>query len=111
VLDVGDTDNYTALPRFPKVSQDITLKVPFSLPYQELFDFVRDELGKVQPKNTLPNLSPIDIYQRKNDTDHKQVTFHLDIANYGRTLTDAEVNKLLDIVAAAAKTKLDAERI
>jgi phenylalanyl-tRNA synthetase beta chain len=102
---------YVALPRFPKVSQDVTLKVPAGLSYQELFDFVRAELGKIQPDNTLPSLGSVDIYQREDDKHHKQVTFHLDIASYDRTLTDAEVNKLLDAVAAAAKAKLDAERI
>ena len=102
---------YVALPRFPKVSQDVTLKVPAGLSYQELFDFVWTELGKLQPGNTLPSLGPVDIFQREDDKQHKQVTFHLDIASYERTLTDTEVNKLLDTIAAAAKAKLDAERI
>ncbi|MDB5165078.1 MAG: Phenylalanine-tRNA ligase beta subunit, partial [Candidatus Saccharibacteria bacterium] len=102
---------YVPLPRFPKVSQDVTLKVPASLEYQKLFDFVWTELGKVQPENTLPNLSPVDIYQRPDDPKHKQITLRLTIASYDRTLTDTEVNKLLDTVAQAAKTALDAERV
>lgn len=106
-----DPSNYTPLPRFPKVSQDITLKVPAELSYQALFDFVDTELGKARPKNTLSGLSPVDIFQREDDKNHKNVTFHLDIASYDRTLTDTEVNKLLNTVAAAAKTKLHAERI
>lgn len=108
---LGDTDNYKALPRFPKVSQDVTLKVPAGLSYQELFDFIQAELGKAAPKNTLPQLAPVDIFQREDDKQHKQITFHLDIASYDRTLTDAEVNKLLDAIAVAAKTKLQAARI
>lgn len=106
-----DGASYVTLPRFPKVTQDITLKVPADLAYQELYDFVSAELGKAQPKKTLPKLSPLDIFQRDDDKKHKQVTFHLDIASYDRTLTDAEVNKLLDAVAAAAKTKYGAERV
>lgn len=106
-----DRYNYLPLPRFPKVTQDITLKVPADLAYQELYDFVSEELSKAQPKNTLPRLSPRDIFQRKEDKDHKQVTLHLEIASYDRTLTDPEVNKLLNTVAAAAKTKFGAERI
>ena len=102
---------YVSLPRFPKVTQDITLKVPAELAYQELLDFVWAELAKVQPDNTLPSLAPVDIYQAKDDTKHKNVTFLLSIASYDRTLTDTEVNKHLDTVAAAAKAGLNAERI
>jgi phenylalanyl-tRNA synthetase beta chain len=102
---------YVPLSRFPKVRQDITLKVSADVPYQELFDFVWKELGKVQPDNALPSLSPLDIYQSANDSAHKNVTLRLGIVSYDRTLTDSEVNNLLDHVAAAAKTKLGAERV
>ena len=103
--------SYNPLPRFPKVMQDITLKVPADLAYQELYDFVSGELAKAQPKNTLPELGQLDIFQREEDKDHKQVTFRLKIASYDRTLTDPEVNKLLDTIAAAANTKFGAERV
>ncbi len=104
-----DSNNYVALPRFPKITQDITLKVLADLTYQELSDFIGGELDKAKPANSLASLLPIDIY-KKGDS-HKNVTLRLNIASYERTLTDPEVNKLLDEVAAAAKTKLGAERI
>jgi len=102
--------SYVPLPRFPKVTQDITLKVPAELAYRELFDFVRSEIAKAQPANTLPKLDFVDLYQAADDAGHKNVTFRLTIASYDRTLTDAEVNKLLDIAAAAAETKFSAKR-
>lgn len=108
--DISDAD-YVPLPRYPKVSQDISLKVPAELPYQELFDFAWKELGKIHPENTLPMLGPVDIYQREDDPKHKQVTLRLEIASYEKTMTDAEVNKLLDAVADAAKAKFGAARI
>lgn len=101
---------YAPLPRFPKVTQDITLKVSADLSYQELSDFLQDQLDKAKPQETLFSLSPLDIFQPEK-AHHKNVTFRLTIASYERTLTDAEVNKLLDEVAAAAKTKFSAERI
>ncbi len=64
-----------------------------------------------RPKNSLTELEPRDIFQRKDDKQHKQVTFHLQIASYDRTLTDTEVNKLLDAVAAAAHKKFGTQRI
>jgi phenylalanyl-tRNA synthetase beta chain len=105
-----DSNNYAALPRFPKLTQDITLKVASDLAHQELSDFLRDELNKIKPNNTLAELGPLDIFQPENAR-HKNVTFRLTIASYERTLTDAEVNKLLGAIATAAKTKLHAERI
>ena len=102
---------YQPLPRFPKVSQDITLKVPTELSYQELAGFAEALLEELKAEQTLLALSPLDIYQRDDDTEHKQVTFRLEIASYERTLTDAEVNKLLDTLAAAAHDKFGAERV
>ncbi len=102
---------YVTIPRFPKVTQDITLKVPADLGYQELFDFVWSELAKVQPEHTLPVLSPIDIFQRPDDLEHKQISLRLSLASYDRTMTDNEVNQMLESVAVAAKAKFGAERL
>ncbi len=102
---------YHALPRFPKVTQDITLKVAANLSYQELYQFVWDDLLKVQPEHTLPTLSLLDIYQREDDAEHKQVSFRLAIASYKKTMTDVEVSSLLDVVATAAHEKFGAERV
>jgi phenylalanyl-tRNA synthetase beta chain len=101
---------YIEQPKYPKVTQDMTLRVPSGLAYQELYNFLVNELSKVQPDNTLPGLRAIDIYQG-DDTKSKNITFRLEISSYEKTLTDQEVNKLLDTVAAAAKEKLGAERL
>jgi phenylalanyl-tRNA synthetase beta chain len=102
---------YKALPKFPKVQQDICLKVAYDLGYQELHDFVADEVERSKPENSLVSLAPVDIYQRDDDQTHKQITFRLTVASYEKTLTDQEVSKLLDAVAEAAASKYSAERI
>jgi len=56
-------------------------------------------------------LEPLSIYQRPDDTDHKQVTFRFAVASYERTLTDAEVSKLLDAIAVAAAESCGAKHI
>ncbi|HSX45744.1 MAG TPA: phenylalanine--tRNA ligase subunit beta, partial [Candidatus Saccharimonadia bacterium] len=105
---LGQT-RYTALPNFPKVVQDITLKVPADVSYQDLFGFVQGEIDKAKPADSLTCVTPVDIYQKEADS--KNITLRLQVATHERTLTDAEVNKLLDAVAAAAKDKLKAERV
>jgi phenylalanyl-tRNA synthetase beta chain len=102
---------YMALPKFPKVEQDMTLKVPSDLSYDELFEFTWAEIAKHQPGETLPQLTPLDIYQSIEDKDHKNVTFRLVLSAYNRTLKTEEVNSLLDQVANQAKQKFGAERL
>ncbi len=99
---------YRPLPRFPKVSQDITFKVKQSVNYQELHDLIWDSLD--WPEHSLPQLAVVDIYQG-NDTATKNVTFRFTLASYERTLTDNEMSKLLDEMSARVTTKLSAERL
>lgn len=105
------TVSYLTLPRFPSVRQDITLKVPAEMAHQELYDFVNKELGANAPDETHVRLEPIDIYQKDDDTAGKQITLRISITATNRTLTDKEVNLVLESIAAAAKTKYGAERI
>jgi phenylalanyl-tRNA synthetase beta chain len=108
---VGAQRRYTPLPRFPRVEQDICLKVPAATTYAEVYNFVASHLGSNRPDETYYTLAPLDIYQRDDDPGHKQVTLRLQIASYERTLTDDEVAKLLTDVADAAVQALHAERV
>lgn len=108
LMEQASTGNYQPLPRFPKVSQDISLRVPADTNFSTVRDFVWDNLA--WPEHTHPQLEPIDIYQGEDKTT-KNITLRFTIASYDRTLTDAEVNKLLEDVAIKAKAKLGAERL
>ncbi len=110
ILAEGQTA-YRPLPRFPKVEQDICLKVPAATTYERVYDFVWKQIQAGKQEQTLVMLSPVDIYQRDDDKDHKQITLRLSIASYERTLTDEEVARLLDGVAAKATAELNAERV
>ena len=61
---------YALLPRFPKVEQDICLKVAADLPYAALLDFVSRHLEQHRPGKTYHTLAPVDIYQRPDDLGH-----------------------------------------
>jgi phenylalanyl-tRNA synthetase beta chain len=110
-LQIQQKNDYVPLPRFPKVEQDICLKVSADKTYAMVFDFVWSQVGAACPENTLPALGPVDIYQREDDPEHKQITLRLGLSSYERTLTDQEVAGILDKIADAAKTSLNAERI
>lgn len=110
-LQTTSKTNYVPLPRYPKVEQDICLKVAANIAYAQVFDFVWSELGAACPANTLPSLGPVDVYQREDDPAHKQITLRFGLSSYERTLTDQEVAGILDTVAGNARQNLNAERI
>lgn len=106
---IGASD-YRPLPKFPKITQDITLQVGVDVSYDRLADLVQAELDNNKPGNSLISLEPISIYQSNDDKARKNISFRLEIASYDRTLTDQEVAKLLDSISAEAKKILQADR-
>lgn len=107
----GGLRRYVQLPRFPKVEQDITLKVPSEVNYGELFGFMWRELNKDTTDKRFSSLGAVDIYQSEGDNEYKHVTMRLRMASYERTLTSEQVNTLLDKAALAAKDKFGAQRV
>lgn len=108
----GATLTYEPLNRFPETSQDLCLKTDAALNYQELTNFLNDQLAVVaEAAGYGYKLEPLDIYQRPEDTAHKQTTWRITLWHREKTLTTEEVNRLLDTVAAAASSSFKAERV
>ena len=101
---------YRKLPRFPKVMQDITLKVPATVTYQSLYDGLQLALADLEPQNAHASVYPLDIYQKPTETD-LHVTFRYTLASYERTLSATEVNALLDKVATALAQQFEVVRV
>lgn len=103
---------YEPLNRYPSLEQDMTLKVPASLGYAQVVDFVSNFLDKAsQPAGYQGSVGPLDIFQKPTDKNHKNITLRITMSHPERTLITGEVNKLLDELAAEAKTSLKADRI
>ena len=103
---------YYPLNKFPPVEQDICLKTNIGVTYGELTDFVLNSLEKISGERGYNHwLSPVDIYQRPQNKNHKQTTWHIVLSHPEKTLTTAEANKVLDKIAVDAKAKFKAERI
>jgi phenylalanyl-tRNA synthetase beta chain len=111
LLRPSSAEKYQPLPRFPKVLQDITLRVSKGVSFAALQGAVQDSLRAHQPEQTRVQLLPVSVYQKDGDDDYCQVTFRVSVANHQKTLTDTEVNALLDHVAGDAGTHLQAERV
>lgn len=102
---------YVALSRFPSVTQDVSLKVPLATSYTAVVECVTSAVNKTKPAETTYSLVPVSIYQPADGISHKTVTLRLKIASYERTLTDKDVNRIMDYVAKEAQAALKAERV
>lgn len=93
---------YQPLSRFPSVWQDITLKLPTTTSYQQVYETV---IGSFQtPEAVRYELEPLGIYQSEEDTTNKNISLRLRVTSYERTLTDGEVNAMLDTATRAAES-------
>ena len=101
--------NYRPLSRFPSISQDISLRSSVEISHNELLRTVRQCLD--ESKNLHCRVQTLGIYQPKDNAAIKTTTFRLTFTSYQQTLTDAEVKPIMDNIATAALTKLDAERV
>ena len=101
--------NYRPLSRFPSISQDISLRSSVEISHDELLRAVRQCLDG--PENLHCQIQTLGIYQPKDNAAIKTTTFRLTFTSYQQTLTDAEVKPIMDNIATAALTKLDAERV
>ncbi|MEX2006920.1 MAG: phenylalanine--tRNA ligase subunit beta [Candidatus Saccharimonadales bacterium] len=103
---------YRPLDKYPTIEQDLCLKSPANLSYQQLSDFVKSKLDDVRRKTNINwQISPLDIYQRAGDYKFRQTTWHITFTHPGRTLTKPEASKIIDELALAAGKTLKAERI
>lgn len=101
--------NYRPLSRFPSISQDISLRSSVEISHDELLRTIRQCLD--ESKNLHCRVQTLGIYQPKDNAAIKTTTFRLTFTSYQQTLTDAEVKPIMDNIATAALTELDAERV
>lgn len=99
---------YIPLSRYPKVQQDISLKVDKTQAYQPIFDELQAGLSELSDGQLQTELKPLDIYEKG---ENKHFTFRLTAAHYQKTLKAVEINELLDKLAERTKQAFNAERI
>ena len=103
---------YETLSRFPSVTQDISLRSAVSVPHGDIVEVVESAvMTAAQNERYTTKLSTISIYKPSDEAETKTTTFRLIVSSQDKTLTDQEVNVIMDSVAAAATQKIDAERV
>lgn len=100
---------FRPLLKFPATEQDVCLKVDAAVSYAQLEQLVAAQLAGDQRLRV--TISPLDIYQRTDDTTHKQITFRIHLQHHDRTLTTDEVNDLLEAMVQKIDATIGAERV
>lgn len=101
---------YAPLSRFPAVTQDISLKVPTEVTYEDVFWTVWSAIQNATDDSYSIRINPLAIYQNSKDSVNKTLTLRVQVTNYGKTLTDSDIKPLLNAAAQAAGSAFGAER-
>ena len=81
------------LSRFPFVSRDLTLRVAAETPFETLEKSLNETLKN---ERLVYELSPVSIYQNKNNREGKNISFHLSFAAENKTLNSAEISAIME---------------
>lgn len=111
-LDALRTNNadYRPLPRFPKITQDITLQVAGDTAYRTVYECITQTLVAQMNEQMTTSVEPLGAYQPEAGAP-KNLSFRISAANFEKTMREEELSQLLETIAAAARDKLHANRI
>lgn len=109
LLETQQTVNYKTLLKFPSTEQDVCVKLATDVSYTQVAAVVRDALSS--DARLRVEVTPIDIYQRDDQPESKQITVRIKLQHHDRTMTTQQVNTLLDGVVEQLASSLNAERV
>lgn len=92
---------YEPVSKYPAVIRDIAVFVPMEIKVERVLDVIENTAGEL-----LEDTDLFDIYEREND---KSLAFHLIFQAKDRTLTDEEVNGIMEKIFTAIEANPDWE--
>lgn len=100
----GRLPRFTELSRFPEVRRDVALLVDKTVVAEQLLADIRENAG-----DALKNLRLFDVYEGKGiDPHRKSLAIGLTLQHSSRTLTDDEVNAVMDKVLVSLEQRFNA---
>ena len=109
ILKHRQANSYKPLSRFPSTDQDVCFRLSADTSYAQLVSVVEDCLQK--QANIQSSIAPVDIYQSKDDVEHKNITIRLTLQHTDRTLETSEANSLLESIVAKVGSELKGSRV
>ncbi len=108
LLEASARPMYQPLSKYPKISQDITLKLPADISFAEIIGMIAGVLARQEVKSFI---TPVDVYQPKEDASSKHVSLRITAWSTQKTMRTEELSAVLDEIALTADNQLDAERL
>ena len=101
--------NYRPLSRYPSTTRDISLKMQSAVDYASVYACA-EEVTKKHRKLQI-SITPIAIYQPKDDDSTKTVTLSVKFISAERTLADKDTAPIIEEIAAMAAEEFDAAQV
>jgi phenylalanyl-tRNA synthetase, beta subunit len=101
--------NYQPLSRFPSTARDISLKMDSNVDYAKVYACA-EEVAKKHGELQI-SITPIAIYQPKNDDSTKTATLNVKFTSAERTLEDKDIAPIIEEIAAMAAEEFDAAQV
>jgi len=96
---------YAGISRFPTIRRDLAVWVDEAVPAREMLDLIEKTAGEC-----LINLELFDVYRREDiDSKRKSMAFGLTLQASSRTLTDSDVDSIVDRTLREMKEQFGAE--
>ena len=101
--------NYRPLSRYPSTTRDISLKMQSAVDYASVYACT-EEVAKKHRELQI-GITPIAIYQPKDDDSTKTVTLSVKFTSAERTLADKDTAPIIEEIAAMAAEEFDAAQV
>ena len=101
--------NYRPLSRYPSTTRDISLKMNSAVDYASVYACA-EEVAKKHRELQI-SITPIAIYQPKDDDSTKTVTLSIKFTSAERTLADKDTAPIIEEIAAMAAEEFDAAQV
>ena len=101
--------NYRPLSRYPSTTRDISLKMQSAVDYASVYACA-EEVAKKHRELQI-SITPIAIYQPKDDDSIKTVTLSIKFTSAERTLTDKDTAPIIEEIAVMAAEEFDAAQV
>jgi phenylalanyl-tRNA synthetase beta chain len=106
---LSSASNYQPLSKYPKVEQDVSIKVESNTEFAKLYSKFNESINDLISSDSEAKVQCIDIYQPEGS--YKNITFRVSIVDYNKTLQASEVNSLLDKSVENTSNSFFAERV
>ena len=101
--------NYRPLSRYPSTTRDISLKMQSAVDYASVYACA-EEVAKKHRELQI-GITPIAIYQPKDDDSTKTITLSVKFTSTERTLADKDTAPIIEEIAAMAAEEFDAAQV